>query len=338
MTGSDLAIFEDAPLAYKADSCDPLKQAHRRGSLALFAVGRGCYPGRRLAHGVLPGVRSLGFWDADCDQNWGLDWHRNEGVEIALMERGHCAFHIAGEIHDLLPGHLTITRPWQPHRLGNPHIPACRLGWLILDVGGRRPNQDWRWPDWICLAAKDRNRLTRLLRGSEHPVLTASRALRGTFGELLAVLETGETPRLHSRLAVGINELLLQLLENQEQSALPLDESLSSSTRTVRMFLDEIKAHPSQQARPWSVELMAERCGLKPHRFTQLVREQLNLSPLRFLNDCRMNSAKRLLETTRLTAVEIASACGYGSSQYFSLVFKRATGHTPNAWRCKATP
>ncbi|MEI9960533.1 MAG: hypothetical protein WDM76_05170 [Limisphaerales bacterium] len=38
--------------------------------------------------------------------------------------------------HHLAPGHFTITRPWQLHKLGAPNIGPGRLHWLIVDVGG----------------------------------------------------------------------------------------------------------------------------------------------------------------------------------------------------------
>jgi len=47
----------------------------------------------------------------------------------------------------------------------------------------------------------------------------------------------------------------------------------------------------------------------------------------------RMERACRLLRETDKTAAEIASACGYPSAQYFSHVFTRSTGLTPDVWR-----
>jgi hypothetical protein len=41
--------------------------------------------------------------------------------------------------YNLSRGNLTVTRPWQLHRVGNPNGTACRLHWIILDRGIRRP-------------------------------------------------------------------------------------------------------------------------------------------------------------------------------------------------------
>ncbi len=41
----------------------------------------------------------------------------------------------------------------------------------------------------------------------------------------------------------------------------------------------------------------------------------------------------RMLKETKMTAAEIASACGYPSAQYFAHQFAHHFGTTPNAWR-----
>jgi AraC family transcriptional regulator, 4-hydroxyphenylacetate 3-monooxygenase operon regulatory protein len=82
----------------------------------------------------LPGVCLVGFWDAERDQQWGLDWHRNEGIEMTFLEAGTLSYADGSLEHRLVPGNLTIARPWQPHRVGDPRIAASRYHFLIIDV------------------------------------------------------------------------------------------------------------------------------------------------------------------------------------------------------------
>jgi hypothetical protein len=119
---------------FRADSCEPLKAAVARNEIAFNALGKGAYPGRRLPPKTLEGIMSVGYWDAKSDQTWGLDWHRNEGIELTYLARGKIAFAVDETDFQLLHGHLTITRPWQLHRVGNPRISANRLHWIILDL------------------------------------------------------------------------------------------------------------------------------------------------------------------------------------------------------------
>ena len=121
-----LPRFVDQDIVHEADSCRPLCDAVERGEARFHAMARGQYPGRVLGGGELDGVSSIGHWDLEEAQRWGLPWHRNEGLEITLLETGRHAFQTEGAAVQLKPGDLTITRPWQPHRLGDPHLGASR--------------------------------------------------------------------------------------------------------------------------------------------------------------------------------------------------------------------
>src|SRR5207302_2013088 len=139
----------------------------REGNIKLHARSEGHDPGVELWAGVVPGLGSIGCWDGAGAQDWGLDEHRNEGVEISLLETGKMGFTADKRHYELVPGTLTITRPWQLHKLGNPNIGPGRLHWLIIDVEVRRPNQEWRWPDWLMLTSEDLTELNRKLRYNE---------------------------------------------------------------------------------------------------------------------------------------------------------------------------
>jgi len=56
-------------------------------------------------------------------------------------------------------------------------------------------------------------------------------------------------------------------------------------------------------------------------------------SPMEYLISYRIQAAKKLLETTALSITEIAMATGWGSSSYFTKMFHRLCGKTPNAHR-----
>ena len=95
----------------RADSCEPLKAAVAKNEIAFNALARGAYPGRRLPQKVLEGIMTVGYWDARSNQTWGLDWHRNEGIELTYLARGKIAFAVDKTDFQLSHGHLTVTRP-----------------------------------------------------------------------------------------------------------------------------------------------------------------------------------------------------------------------------------
>ncbi len=325
------AAYVAARHVYHADTCRPLVAAAHRGEVRLVARARGAYPGERLPAGALPGLRSVGFWDARADQSWGLPVHRNEGIEFTWLATGRLAFEADGESFHLRPGDLTITRPWQPHRVGAPNVTVGRLFWVILDVGVRRPHQPWRWPGWIVLAREDLARLTRRLRRCERPVWRAP-GLAQRFASLGRWLE-GQPDRstIVSRLAVELNALLMDVLEMLDSRSVPDDPSLTTAERAVEQFLEELEQALDE---PWTLDRMATAAGLKRSRFAHYVRRLRNMTPARYLAARRVERARRLLgERPDLSITEVALECGFSSSQYFATVFRRRTGHSPRQER-----
>ncbi len=80
-------IYQDEWETYQADTCRGLIEGVAAGRVRVEALVHGHYPGRPLPRGAVPGVKSVGFWDAVADQDWALDWHRNEGIELTFLDK-----------------------------------------------------------------------------------------------------------------------------------------------------------------------------------------------------------------------------------------------------------
>lgn len=317
-----------------ADNCEPLAQAVERGDVMMAALARGHYPGRAMPENMLPGLRTLGHWDVVALQRWGLQWHRNEGIEITYLERGTLAFAVDETPWPISAGRMTVTRPWQEHRVGDPNVAASRLHWLILDVGVRRPHQTWRWPDWVMLAPDDLARLTRLLQHNEQPVWPASRSLHTTFDELAILVSQPDVTFLESRIRVLINRLLVELLCLLNLQQPKLDGSLSSAQRGVQMFLTDLDR---MLDRKWTLGEMSDACGLGRTQFTRYCQEITNMTPVKYLRHLRVRRAALLLQREpEMSITDIAFECGFESSQYFSTVFSASYKASPRDWRAQS--
>ncbi len=330
---AETAIFEAPNGIWRADTCEPLDAAWRRGDVVLEAFARGSYPGVALPDDALPGLKTVGYWDAPRDQVWGLDWHRNEGIEITCLARGSLGFSTGRDEWRLRGGDVTITRPWQRHRVGNPTVDACRLHWLMIDVGVRRPHQLWHWPSWIVLSEPDMARLTTLLRHCEQPVWRRGAAVGRAFASIGELVRSGPPDASHeSRLRLLINEVLVELLSLLERRVVVLDDHLSTVQRTVEHFLAE--ELPAQVELDWDLATMAAHCGLGRTRFAHYVHQIVNMSAIRYLTECRVQRGQALLAgSVDMGITDIAYACGFGSGQYFATVFRERTGETPQQFR-----
>ncbi len=62
-------------------------------------------------------------------------------------------------------------------------------------------------------------------------------------------------------------------------------------------------------------------------------KEQIGMSPTKYILSLRMHSAMELLESSKLPIREISSMCGYDDFNFFTKVFKKFTGKSPSAYR-----
>ena len=321
---------------YEIDRCEPQNRAIETGKINFHALTKGHYPGTPVPVNILAGLNSIGFWNAGGAQDWGLDAHRNEGIEIMFLETGTMAFVADQKKFNLRAGHFTITRPWQLHKLGAPNIGPGRLHWLILDVGVRRPHQNWHWPAWLVLAPDDLAELTRKLRHNENPVWTATPAITRSFRELARTVETWGRPRAVSRLTTCLNQLFLGLLDALAEQQTQETPDLTARQRTVELFLREVEHNPADSSEPWTCDRMAGHCGMGVTAFSKYCRELVNAGPIEFLNRCRLDrAARQLRENTGRSITEIALACGFNSSQYFATRFRRRFKMSPRQFVSK---
>ncbi|MEY3895820.1 MAG: hypothetical protein RLZZ214_1340 [Verrucomicrobiota bacterium] len=301
-------IYQNGKDRFEIDDCGPQFKALREGKIEIYALSKGHYPGKRMNSNVLPGLTNIGFWNCRGAQDWGLDSHRNEGLEIVFLETGGMGFEVDGKVHSLQAGNLTVTRPWQLHKLGDPNIGRGRLCWLILDVGVRRPNQEWTWPSWVVLAPKD-------------------------LAE--CVLHWNE-PRVGSRLVVAVNRLLVELLDVLAEQQLAESSELVSRRRTVELFLNDLLENPASCAEPWTLEGMSAQCGMGITAMAKYCKELVNIGPIAYLNQCRLEHAARALrQSPGVSVTETAMRLGFNSSQYFATLFRKRHQMTPVQYRAR---
>ncbi|WP_372752317.1 AraC family transcriptional regulator [Mariniflexile sp.] len=320
-------------IVYHADTCLPLTDAFKRKKIKFKALARHTYPGDRLDENTL-GLNSLGYWDANESQDWGLDWHRNEGIEFHFLESGSMPYAQEGKEVLLKPNDLTITRPWEAHKVGNPYIGMGKFYWVIIDLGVRRPHQDWVWPDWITLTPQDLSRLTTILRHNEKSILKTNQSIKECFSQLNKAINTDEKGSNASKIRILINSLLINLLDLLDTNDIVLNESLTDSSRSVEYFLKELENNLSEQ---WTIELMAQSAGVGLTRFTYHCKQITNLTPMRYLAMKRLEMSKKIFQEDKdLTIAEVAYMCGFTSSQYFATVFKKHEKCSPNEYRMKS--
>jgi AraC-like DNA-binding protein len=82
-----------------------------------------------------------------------------------------------------------------------------------------------------------------------------------------------------------------------------------------------------------ALQTVAEACGLSTSHFAHAFKASIGMAPHRWLLLRRVARARDLLRRTRDSLTDVALACGFADQSHFTRVFRRATGHTPRAWK-----
>lgn len=83
------------------------------------------------------------------------------------------------------------------------------------------------------------------------------------------------------------------------------------------------------------VDEMSRRCGVPASTFKRRFLRATGLTPIKYVQQLRIEAAKRSLERTRGAIDDIARDVGYDDGAFFRRLFKRTTGLTPGQYRRK---
>jgi AraC family transcriptional regulator len=145
--------------------------------------------------------------------------------------------------------------------------------------------------------------------------------------------ETIEDSWLEERL----RELLAAMLRSQTlvRAAMVSLPATRASTREelwrrANRARDYLHAH---LAAPVRLSELATIACLSPFHLLRVFQSAFGLTPHQYLNRCRLERARFLLEKTRIPVTAICLECGFTSLGSFSTLFQKRWGLSPRRWR-----
>jgi AraC-like DNA-binding protein len=115
-------------------------------------------------------------------------------------------------------------------------------------------------------------------------------------------------------------ELASLVRDNREENAV---------SPAIRLCLNYIQEHLHY---PISFEDLSTASGLSPSRVSHLFSTQVGLSPMAYVQKCKMKEAVELLRRQRLSESAVAEILGFSSQSHFISRFKKEYGVTPLAF------
>lgn len=203
----------------------------------------------------------------------------------------------------------------------------CASTFLLADTGllnGRRATTTW----WLAPLFRRRYPEVELVTDqivvADWPIATAGAAM-AQMDLMLAIVSRFTGPSLAKACA---NYLLLDERHSQApfMAIAYLANQDSRIAKAEKWVRDNI-------ARDFTVDELAEAVALAPRTFARRVAGTCGVSPIRFVQRIRIETARYLLETTRLSVEEIARQVGYAEPSTLRRLIRRDTKHSPGHFR-----
>ncbi len=169
-------------------------------------------------------------------------------------------------------------------------------------------------------------------------VLEAMRAEASTRG-IPVIVVTGRTLtetdmlRLNRGVAVVLEKGLFSLDETVNHIHAALERKRRISAEAQRLVRNAMAYLHEHFADTLSRREIAQHVGITEDYLTFCFRQELGTTPIEYLQRYRVNRAKQLLKEGQQTVTEIALAVGFSDSGYFSRIFRRETGVSPEVFR-----
>lgn len=220
------------------------------------------------------------------------------------------------------------------HRRGTRIISICGGAFVLAAAGlldGRRATTHWRFAEGLarrhpriqidadCLYIDDRDILTSA--GSSAGIDLCLHVVRSDFG---------------AELANTVARRLVMYSHRQGGQSQFVERPVPMRREASRLssILDHIQGNLRHAH---TISSLARHAGMSERTFQRRFCSLTGLPPLKWIMGERLEQARTLLETTAVSADDIAEAVGLGSAENLRLQFGRQYGVSPSAYRSRFT-
>jgi transcriptional regulator GlxA family with amidase domain len=229
--------------------------------------------------------------------------------------------HVSGDVS--LPVRDLIART---RERGTTIASACAGTFLLAEAGildGIRATTTW----W--LSPSFRTRYPRVDLDHSRMVITCDGIITAgaAFGhiDLALAIVRASSPALADLVA-----RYLVVDERPSQAAYTIPSALAQSDPTVAAFERWIREHLAETI---SLSDAAKAIGVSERTLQRAVQRTMGTSPIRFVQDLRIERASHLLRTTDLSLETISRRVGYEHPNTLRVLLRERTGKTPSALR-----
>ena len=253
-------------------------------------------------------------------------WHWHEEFEVHIVEKGAVRFRVGRETYILEEGEAAFVNSRGMHEIepaGEGETMDHCVCWHPRLVGGSPDSIFWQDCVEPLLADKafQGMKLSPKISWQKMVIDCIEKCWLANEGE-------GQGYALYSRNM--LSEVLFRICEHrQAQHRVPVGKELLDASR-IRLMLQFIHENYSEEL---SSGRIAEFADISESECLRCFRRTIDTTPMRYVQQYRIQRASYLLEHTGLKIIDIGVQCGFQVMGYFSKVFRKFQGCTPSEWR-----
>jgi AraC family transcriptional regulator, transcriptional activator FtrA len=194
----------------------------------------------------------------------------------------------------------------------------------LLD--GRRATTHWRYVTQLASAYPHVRVEPNALYTHEERLLTSAGSAAG-LDMLLYLVRCDFGARIANQVAQRL--VIPPHRDGDQAQFVPRPVPVDGRGRLARL-MDFVRVHLE---RPHTLASLSRRAAMSPRTLQREFAAATGLAPHAWLIGARLERAKELLETTRLTAAGVAARAGFGSAESLRHHFRRRLGTSPAAYR-----
>ncbi|HEX6492357.1 MAG TPA: helix-turn-helix domain-containing protein [Candidatus Dormibacteraeota bacterium] len=209
-------------------------------------------------------------------------------------------------------------------------VGLCTGAFLLAAAGlldGRRATTHWLYGDELAARHPEVGLDTGPIFVRDGDTWTSA-GVTAAFDLLLALVEADEGADV-ARFVARALVVFLRRTGSQAQFSLQLETQVADRhpLREVQQFIAD---HPDADL---SLPALAERVSMSTRHFARVFRARTGVSPGRYVERIRLETARRRLEESEQPVDAVAAACGFGNDQAMRRAFGSALGVSPAEYR-----
>lgn len=137
---------------------------------------------------------------------------------------------------------------------------------------------------------------------------------------------------IHERFGITLSQEVMNMCLLAQRRRQGDEQMTSLAARLGTRHEKLIEAVAFLEARieePFDLDACAAQLDLSRRQIERLFSRYMGVTPVRYMNDLRLQHGRALLAETDMSVTEVAIACGYASSSHFSKSFRVKYGISP---------